>query len=350
MSRAQEPHKPSFPFGNPFRMMRPKGSYMSPQLIALLNKFEEGLALRLTSLKPKNKDSICTLSWMVLAMKLLSETHDDVKSLITDLELPVCDWDDKWIDVYLGNSVKLLDVCIAFSSEISRLSQGQLLLQCLLHNLEQNKPDEESKVNSSLRSWRQHIASRNPRVENCCAIVDQLVQSLDLPKIKNSAKGKVLMRAMYGVRVQTVFVSSVFINAFMGSTEKLLDLHVEGTYLWAEAYTNLQSFVNENTRILKPGNVLIKELEAVDESSRALVSLMQEAEKKTLESDEAVKDLISGLKKRTENLSEGLDHLANAVDGFFQIVLSGRDALLCNLREYNVSESGGDRKKELMMR
>ena len=36
--------------------------------------------------------------------------------------------------------------------------------------------------------------------------------------------------------------------------------------------------------------------------------------------------------KRTEKLSQGLDVLAKEVDGFFQIVLSGRDALLCNFR------------------
>jgi len=321
---------------------------MSPQLRALLTTFEEALASRLTQLKPKDKESICSLSWMLMAMKLLSETHSDIKTLITDLELPVCDWDDKWIDVYLGNSVKLLDVCIAFSSETSRLSQGQLLLQCLLHNLEQNKPEDLSKIHPSLNSWCQHIGSKNPRVENCNGIVDQLVQSLNLPKIKNSAKGKVLMRAMYGVRVHTVFVCSVFINAFMGSTEKMLDLHVEGTYLWAEAYANLQSFVNENIRILTPANILIKEIGAVDESSNALVSLIQETENPV--ESEAMKDSISELKRRTENLSEGLDHLANAVDEFFQIVLTGRDALLCNLRAYNVSESGGDHKKELMMR
>lgn len=342
MSRTQGPQKPSFPFGNPFRMMRPKGSYMSSQLAKLLSKFEEALTARLIQLKPKDKDSICSLSWMLLAIKLLSESHDAIKSLITDLELPVSDWDEKWIDVYLGNSVKLLDVCIAFSSEISRLNQGQLLLQCLLHNLERKTTKDSAKIQSSVDSWSSHIASRNPRVENCCTVVDQLVQSLDLPKIKNSAKGKVLMRAMYGVRVLTVFICRVFITAFMGSAGKLLDLHVDETYSWAEAYIDLQSFVNGNIRTMKSGNILIKELEAVDESSKALAENPVDSE--------AMKDSISELKMRTENLSEGLDQLASAVDGFFQIVLGGRDALLCNLRTYSVSESRGNHKKELMMR
>lgn len=343
MSRPQEPHKPSFPFGNPFRFMLPKGSYTSPKLIALLNNFEEALAARLTQLMPKGKNFTCTLSWMMLAMNLLSETHNAVKSLITDLELTISDWDEKWIDVYLNNSVNLLDVCIAFSSEISRLSQGQLFLQCLLHNLDSSKC--QTSTESSLNSWWQHIGSKNQRVVNCCAILDQLVQSIDLPKIRNSAKGKVLMRAMYGVRVQSVFVCSVFISFFTGSAEKLLELHVSEKYLWAEAYNSLQSCVNKEIRNIKPSNSLIEELAAVDESAKALLSLFQEDQE-----SQAVNDSICELQTRTEILSGGLDRLAKEVDWFFQIVLSGRDALLSNLRTCSFSESLGDHKKELVTR
>ncbi|KAG4974893.1 hypothetical protein JHK87_031714 [Glycine soja] len=55
---------------------------------------------------------------------------------MTALELPVSDWEDKWIDVYLDISSKLLDICNAFSSELSRLNQGNLPLKCALHNLD----------------------------------------------------------------------------------------------------------------------------------------------------------------------------------------------------------------------
>ncbi|KAG5040273.1 hypothetical protein JHK85_012749 [Glycine max] len=36
--------------------------------------------------------------------------------------LPVSDWEDKWIDVYFDISSKLLDICNAFSYELSRLN------------------------------------------------------------------------------------------------------------------------------------------------------------------------------------------------------------------------------------
>ncbi|KAK9279040.1 hypothetical protein L1049_012715 [Liquidambar formosana] len=335
MSRPQDPHRPFFPFGNPFRMILPKGSYLSPRLLALLNAFEETLAERLRKLKPKDKDEVLSLSWMKLAMELLCETHNDIKTLITDLELPVCDWDEKWIDVYLDNSVKLLDICIALSSEISRLNQGHLLLQCVLRNLDSTSPTQFVRAQSSLDGWRQHISSRNPRVENCCAILESLIESLNLPKVKNSAKGKVLMRAMYGVKVGTVFVCSVFAAAFTGSAKKLTDLSVPDTLLWAETFTELQTNVNGEIRnIFSSGRgTVLKELEAVDVSVKKLCPMIQEGVDPV--EAEGLQNLRSDLGRRADKLSEGLDLLTKGVDSFFQIVLTGRDALLCNLRASN---------------
>ncbi|CAO2824776.1 unnamed protein product [Amaranthus hypochondriacus] len=333
MSRPQEPHRPFFPHGNPFRMIFPKGSYLSPKLQALLNKFEETLAGRLRKLVPKHKDDVFSISWMILAVQLLSETHNDIKSLITDLELPVVDWDDKWIDVYLDNSVKLLDICISLSSELSRLSQGQLLLRCVLCNLDQTSSSETLKAKSSIDSWRQHIGARNPKIENCFSIIDKLMESLELPKVKNSAKGKTLMRAMYGVRVQTLFVCSSLMSAFTASDKKLVDLHVAGTYLWAAAFSDLQRFVFGEIRNLVSSDrkhCLVKELEAVATSVGELHPMLQEGVEPI--ETESLQKSVAKLKNRADKLSSGLDLLAKEVDGYFQIVLSGRDALLCNLR------------------
>ncbi|KAG5098164.1 hypothetical protein JHK82_048018 [Glycine max] len=48
---------------------------------------------------------------------------------MTSVELPMSDWEDKWIDVYFDISSKLLDICNAFSSELSRLNQRNLPLK-----------------------------------------------------------------------------------------------------------------------------------------------------------------------------------------------------------------------------
>ncbi|KAI4371565.1 hypothetical protein MLD38_019783 [Melastoma candidum] len=48
--------------------------------------------------------------------------------------------------------------------------------------------------------------------------------------------------------------------------------------------------------------------------------------------DGDLNETIAQLSKGVESLSQALESLTKGVDGFFQIVLLGRDALLCNLR------------------
>ncbi|KAL5572920.1 hypothetical protein UlMin_022517 [Ulmus minor] len=332
MSKPQEPHRAFFPFGNPFRMISPKGSQLTPKLHSLLNTFEETLAQRMRNLNPENKGDVLSVSWMKLAMESICETYNDIKTLITNLELPMSNWEEKWIDVYLDISVKLLDICNIFSSEISRLNQGNLFLKCALHNLESTSSKQFIRASSSFDGWRKHINSKNPRVQNCFTILDGLVESLDLPKVKNSAKGKVLMRAMYGVKVEIVFVYGVLAAAFSGSAEKLFDLNVAETYLWAQSFMNLQTNVNGEIRkvSLSGRSAGLIELEAVDATTKKLYPVIQDGT--ASDHVEALQNSVTELRRQSEKLSEGLDLLAKEVDGFFEIVLSGRDALLSNLR------------------
>ncbi|XWS32139.1 hypothetical protein CRYUN_Cryun23aG0135500 [Craigia yunnanensis] len=332
MSRPQEPHRLFFHFGNPFRIISPKSYQLSPRLLSLLNVFEAALSERLQKLVPKDKDDILSLSWMKLATESLSEIHCDINNLITELELPLTDFDENWIDVYLDISVKLLDISIAFTSELTRLNQGHLLLQLVLHKLESNSPEQFMRTCSSLDSWRQHIGSKNPRVETCRPILDNLVESLNLSKDKNSAKGKVLMRAMYGAKVATVYICSVFAAAFTGSVNNLLDLTVPDTLPWAQVFSDVQTTVNGEIRnVFSCGKfTVLRELDAVDACVKKLYSSLQDG-LGSIEG-ESFKNSVSDLRETAERLSLGIDNLSKVVDGFFKIVLTGRDALLCNLR------------------
>ncbi|XP_042486156.1 UPF0496 protein 4-like [Macadamia integrifolia] len=348
MSRPHDGHPSSFPFGNPFRMIFPRGSWLSPKLVGLLNSFEERLAERLKKLNLKDQGDVLCLSWMRLAMELLSETHADIKVLITDLQFPVADWDEKWMDVYLDNSVKLLDICLAFSSELSRINQAHLLLQCVLHVLDTTRPtpsrEQLARAHFSLGDWMKQISVRNPKLENCSTILHGLNESLHLAKVKNSAKGKVLMRAMYGVKVQTIFVCSIFAAAFSGSPRPLVNLHVAEKFLWAEAFNDLQANVNGVVRnvISNGSSTPLKELEAVEVSVGRLSTMIDCDGNEPVE-EETMLSSVSDLRKSSERLSQGLDILSKEVEGFFQIVLTGRDALLGNLR---VDDSDSDIRVE----
>ncbi|KAK4787805.1 hypothetical protein SAY86_011638 [Trapa natans] len=330
MSRPQEARQSFFPFGNPFRMLSPKSSQLSPSLLALLNCFEDTLAVRLRKLEALG--DVLSLTWMKSSMESLCETHKEIQDLIAALNLPVKDWDEKWIDIYLDISIKLLDISNAFSSEISRINHGHLLIQCALHNLESNSLEQFVRAGSSLDSWRQQIRSKNARLEKCFCFLDGLEESLNLPKVKNSAKGKVLMRAMYGAKVQTLFICSVFVAALSGSSQKLLDLDVPDTHLWAQDFNRLRGNVNVTLRNRVSANSgnLLKELQGINTVVNKLYPLTQGDSVSTDEDSSRVS--IRQLRTEAEKLSGGLNLLSNEVDSFFQIVLTGRDALLSSLR------------------
>eukprot|EP00268_Persea_americana_P025781 TRINITY_DN25128_c0_g1_i3.p1 TRINITY_DN25128_c0_g1~~TRINITY_DN25128_c0_g1_i3.p1 ORF type:complete len:348 (+),score=71.77 TRINITY_DN25128_c0_g1_i3:213-1256(+) len=341
MSRPHDGQRPFFPFGNPFRMILPKGSYISPKLLILLNTFEQTLAASLEKLNTNYNPNVLSLSWIKLAIESLCETHTSIKTLITELQFPVSDWDDKWIDLYLDNSVKLLDVCIAFSAEISRFNQGQLLLQYVLHILDSssNLPSSEQLVQAgrSLHEWMQQICLGSPKLERLVSVLHGLVGSLYVSKVKNSSKGKVLMQAMYGVMVKTIFVCSVSTAAFTGSLKPLVDLHVSDKFMWSRAFNDLQANVNGEIRRKASDNShpTLKELEAVYEHVEKLCDIIDGDGHKEAE---ILKRAVSGLTESSEALSDGLDLLSKDVEGFFQIGLTGRDALLYNLRASDLNQ------------
>ncbi|PRQ43289.1 putative amino acid transporter, transmembrane domain-containing protein [Rosa chinensis] len=148
---------------------------------------------------------------------------------------------------------------------------------------------------------------------------------------------------LLGAAVLTVSVCSVFAAAFSGSASKLLDLNVAETYMWAQAFNDLQSNVNGEIRnILSSGRVtVLKELEAVDGIVKHLYPMIQDDV--ALAEEEAFKNSTSDLERKAQNLSQGLDLLTKEVDGFFQILLTGREALLSKLR------SGGAVSDQMMM-
>ncbi|XP_062200696.1 UPF0496 protein 4-like [Phragmites australis] len=437
MSRAHDGHRSFFPVGNPFRMILPRGAHLSPKLAELLASHEDGLALSLRKLKPEDTSEVLTLSWMRLAVDSLSELHTNIATLITELELPVLDWDEKWVDIYLNSSVKLLDICIALSSELAQLDQGQLLVQYVLHVLDSGSkvPSQEQlkRAEASLKEWMEKVRMRSLRLENCLAVFQELAGNLCLMKVKHSAKGKVLMRALYGIEAVTVFICSVLVAVLSGSSKPLVEFDVPEKFGWSKAFNDFRTAINgELRRQLSRGSVAaVKELEEVvacarklhglistaqleeensnlaravshstevvmsdsaaqegahednpklaDDTSRECEVIMLQSitegmgitdikedaktmshtkevmmlertsygehqddnteqatgignETSGLERGEQLLNCISSMSKSAKGLRLGLDEVSKRVGDFFQIVLTGRDALLCNLR------------------
>ncbi|KAG5003604.1 hypothetical protein JHK82_027616 [Glycine max] len=161
---------------------------------------------------------------------------------------------------------------------------------------------------------------------------DNLVGSLNLPKVKNSTKGKVLMQAMYGVKVETVFICRVFTAAFSGSSKKLTNLNAVDIHSWDLDFRRLQNLVNEEIRVRFSGGkfTVLNELEAVDASVKILYPTIQTGVD-TIEIEWLLKT-VEELRAGAEKLSQGNNLLAKGVDGFFEAVMTSRDTLLSSVR------------------
>ncbi|CAL9245521.1 unnamed protein product, partial [Arabidopsis halleri] len=158
-----------------FRMLFPNSSNLSSPL---LNNFESSLTERLKKLIPQNKDEILTLPWMILAMELLYDTHNDINILITDLKLH--DMTDpehgSWCEVYMKINVKFLDLCNAFSSLLLSMNHGILCLKLLRHKLEMKSEDQCTEICSTLDSWRENITAE---ISKCRKVLGRYVKSLN---------------------------------------------------------------------------------------------------------------------------------------------------------------------------
>ncbi|XP_010422806.1 PREDICTED: protein BPS1, chloroplastic-like [Camelina sativa] len=338
----QDPSLRFFRLKNPFKILFKKtnDAGLSPKLLSLLNNFETNLTVSIRQLIPKDKNDIVSVSWMIQAMESLCETHKSIRSLVKGLELSVSDLEENLIYIYSDISLKLLELCNAFTSELDRLNHGNLLLKFAFSKLE----TKELQL-SYMDSWNQHMVSKNPRIQNCGAVLTRLVESMDhqhhlskKAKKKHSVKAKVLLRALYGVKVKTLYIFSVFAAAFSGSSKNLFYLRVSKEMEelpWAQAFMELQNEVNpeiKNTPLSDKFTV-IKDLEAVETSVKKLNTAVQEGSVPNIL-------LLEQLKKSVIELSEKFDLVSKETGCLSKIVISARDALFESLWKKYAEELG----------
>lgn len=360
MSRPHDGHSMSSFFGNHFRIFIRKRSFNSSvRLNQILKGFETVLEERLERLKLNKPKDFIDLTWMRQAMEILFSLHSDLRSLVGDLGFPIAKWDKKWIDQYLDDTVNLLDICIALNAEISCLDHRHLIVQYVLHLLNFSdgmlSSDKLIRANDHLgelmgetKAKEKNGASQTKRkIENCAAILEGMRKSLHLRKVKSSAKGKVLLRAIYGVKATTIFICSILVSVFAGSSGPLVDLSIPDQFSWSASFMTLQQEVNEEIRVgFVMGRVTaLKELESLNAAVKNLRSTIQMLSldmpggneggfqiTEGSEQAEQIRQPVQELQQSADLLSQGLDPLTKQVNEFFQIILKGRNALLDSLR------------------
>ncbi|KAL9833139.1 hypothetical protein AtNW77_Chr3g0218331 [Arabidopsis thaliana] len=302
-----------------FRMLFPKKNL-------LLNNFESSLTERLKKLIPQNTDEILTLPWMILAMELLYDTHNDINILITDLKLHYMTDSEHgyWFENYMNINTKLLDLCNAFMSLLRHMNHGIVCLKFLRHKLEMKSEDLCTEICSALDSWRENITAE---ISKCREVLGRYVESLNFHKVKNCIKeAKVLMKAFYGANVLTAYICSVFVIVLSNSNKDILPIYVWKQSLWKKDFLDLQTIVNVKTRvnISTDGTMVLQELESVAAKMKKMYLTIQEGDDLVQES---FKESIEECKEEVEKLEHGLDEIFRKIGNLSDVTFKGREII-----------------------
>lgn len=105
---------------------------------------------------------------MIVAIESLYDTHNDINILITNLNVEdmshMTDPEHRcWVDVYMDITIKLLDLCNAFSSLLSRMKHCNFCLNLFRHKLEMKSEEQCIEIRSTLDSWRKNLTVENPK-------------------------------------------------------------------------------------------------------------------------------------------------------------------------------------------
>lgn len=337
---AKRSHFPSF---TPFRSSTKRSLPNNFDLIS--QSFDESVLRRLKSLTPISTDplssSSISLSWLSQAVDFLSTTHAEAQALITNLSSSS---EDDVTSLYLDGTVKILDVCNSIFFEIERLRQRRLVINFVLHLLEfagqLPAPEKLRRAKELLSDWENKPMRKRRTLDlnGSGSLIGDLVAVVGSslpPRGKISSAGYVIHRTICAVYVLTVFVAGVAVAALKGVVpDDTAACGFTAEFLWSESLRDLnRRFVDGE----KAGWAL-EEVGDVEKRVRALRDVIngvvegvkdEEGEGNAEKLGNAVKEVGAAMGR----FSEGLDRLADGVDGTFRRVLCSRNGMLEECRK-----------------
>ena len=314
-----------------------------------LQEFESRLKERLDVLKPAGEEKgFLSIDWFLQAMSVVLATHANVESLIPESQFTISQRDNKWVDEFLDDSAKLLDVCNVLREGISEVEHYQMLVQLGLHTLDNRECSGEPKyfrARNALADCKEAIKKKDTeyrqglpksKLENCSSMLRTMGEKLVNPKGLEAVKGNGFLNAIYGAKVTTIFLCGLLVTALACKPKRpLANLHVASLYKWSQSLLSLQQRVKEETdkRKNKGSIALLRELDSVDASVRRLHDILDRhlTEKHFPLARDEVAELkieVEALRQHSSDLGQGLAPLEVQVNELFRTLIASRLALL----------------------
>lgn len=315
-----------------------------------LSAFESDLASQLDRLQSAFCDDITgssylSMPWLCRAMQLVLSTHASAEAFVPDLQQALSHGDTKWLDEYLDDSVKLLDICNALREAIEEIKSYHGHVELALHALEEAYMGEAQlrrarnalrKCTDALRRKHEessHLGQRRSKLEKCSSMLRRMGGKLSM---EDASKGNFFM-VSYAAQVATIFICGVLTTtlSLKAPGRPLSTISVDGQSTWASSLISLQQRLKEQMerKKAKGANALLEELYETDIAVRSLqdrVEKLLNAKAFPLRADRILdlRQSAGSLRDCSIELSHGLAPLQLHVEGVFKALITSRMALL----------------------
>ncbi|MCO5557071.1 hypothetical protein L7F22_010627 [Adiantum nelumboides] len=344
-------------FSSCFRKLHSKAGG-PPKLFEEIKNFDADLALQLENLKPKEDEGskILRLSWLSGVLALALDKHIEAVSLIPPLDFPLLVCDEKWMNEYMDQTARMLDVCNALSGSLSNIEQGHLLIRHACHvlleaedsSLKQETPSSDAQLlkdqlvraRKSLHEWVNLQVLSGLSSSKYSPILQDMIKDLRPPCERDLCKGKCFLFALYGANAVAVFAFFVLALAILQESELFsFTISIAPEILWSASISRLVQLAKDEARQQTGFIVCFEELIALESSVKGLLGLIEQA----LESNESplsegvtinLGGAASDLSSQMEDIAKGLELLGTKLNEMFKAVVTSRSALLDKLGDF----------------
>jgi hypothetical protein len=182
-------------------------------------------------------------------------THGSAEAFIPDLQRALDEGDFKWLDEYLDDSVKLLDICRALRDAITEIRTYDSCVDLAIRSFSRPafgyEPHLRRSRNTLLRCIEavkrkeeemNQLGQRRSKLENCSSMLRRMGEKLNM---EASSKGNFFM-VIYAAQVSTIFICGVLASALSFKPRRpLSSIAVGGQSAWSFSLASLQQRVKE---------------------------------------------------------------------------------------------------------
>ncbi|KAH7306770.1 hypothetical protein KP509_22G029200 [Ceratopteris richardii] len=277
-------------------------------------------------------------------MEMVLSTHSSAEAFASDLHQCIIIGDERCIDSFLDNSVKLLDTCVVLKASIADIKSYCSYLKAASRAVEKESIGE-IQLKRSLNSLKKcmdalkrgndvnnHLTQRRSKLENCSSMLRRMGERLNNEDASNGS----FFMAIYAAQVITIFVCGLLSSALSFKLKRApSSIRGNGHSPWSFSLISLQHRMKEqieksNSRDSK---ALLEELDMVDMAVRDFQNILQ----KTLHGNSSCEKQIQILKVKESakvlqtllvDLQQGVHTLEFHVDNIYRNLLRSRIAFL----------------------